>query len=83
MFKILSGNYVICELHPWMVDGGDSLQIKLLNKASEKFNVELIKRETYRPNMFSEFDHLSDEERLVAVGEGREKNMQWMVLSPK
>ena len=83
MFKILSGNYVICELHPWMVDGGDSLQIKLLNKASEKFNVELIKRDTYRPNMFSEFDNLSDEERLVAVGEGREKNMQWMVLSPK
>ena len=83
MLTVLRGNYVICELHPWMVDGGDSLQIKLLSKASEQFNVELIKRDTYRPNMFSEFDNLSDEERLIAVGEGREKNMQWMVLTPK
>lgn len=83
MLTILNGNHVVCELHPWMVDGGDNLQIKLLSKASKQFNVELINREIYKPNMFSEFDNLSDEERLIAVGEGREKNMQWMVLYPK
>jgi hypothetical protein len=39
-------------------------------------------RESYTPNLFPEFNDLSDEERLVAVGEGRAKNMQWLVLTP-
>ena len=29
-----------------------------------------------------ELDDLSDEERLMAVGEGRGRNMQWLVLTP-
>jgi len=82
MLSLVSSCYLICELHPWLVDDGDQLQRKLIERARKKFNVELIKRETYSPNIFSELDDLSDEERLIAVGEGRRKNMQWLVLTP-
>ena len=83
MISILKNHYVICELHPWMVIEGDIFQNQLLDRASEQFDIEMIKRDSYHPNDFSEFYNLSDEERLVAVGEGRDKNMQWMILSPK
>jgi len=69
-------------LHPWLVDDGYKLQEKLFRMAEVRFKVELIKRENYSPNIFSELDDLSDEERLVALGEGREKNMNWLVLTP-
>ncbi len=82
MLSLLSSCYLICELHPWLVDDGYQLQRKLIERARKKFNVELIKRENYSPNIFSELDDLSDEERLIAVGEGRGKNMQWLVLTP-
>lgn len=82
MLSLLSSCYLICELHPWLVDDGYKLQRKLIERAGQKFNVELIKRENYSPNIFSELDDLSDEERLIAVGEGRRKNMQWLVLTP-
>lgn len=42
------------------------IQKSLLTRASQYFNVELIKRDYYSPNVFSEFDDLSDEERLIA-----------------
>jgi len=83
MLSLLSGNYVICELHPWLIENGEELQNELLNRVSQIFNFELISRESYSPNLFPEFDDLSDEERLVAVGEGRAKNMKWLVLTPK
>jgi hypothetical protein len=83
MLEILSDNYVICELHPWMVKDGHSRQKSLLDRASQVFNVELIKRDNYSPNMFPEFDDLSDEIRLIALGEGRAKNMQWLICTPK
>ena len=83
MLSLLAGNYIICELHPWLINNGYELQKDLLERASQKFNLELIMRESYAPNLFPEFNDLSDEERLVAVGEGRAKNMQWLVLTPK
>jgi predicted O-methyltransferase YrrM len=82
MLSILSSCYLICELHPLQVDDGYQLQRKLIERAAKKFNVELIKRESYSPNIFPELDDLSDEERLIAVGEGRGTNMQWLVLTP-
>lgn len=83
ILKTLSKSNVICELHPWVVEDGYSAQKYLINRAEKVFNIELIKRETYNPNSFSEFYDLSDEERLIAVGEGRGKNMQWLVCTPK
>ena len=83
MLLLLKGNYIICELHPWHLDNGNELQKDLLDRASRLYKIELILRESYTPNLFSELDDLSDEERLVAVGEDRGKNMQWLVLTPK
>ena len=83
MLEALANHFVICELHPWLVNDGEMLQEKLLESASSFFDVDLIKRESYNPNNFSDFDNLSDEERLIAVGEGRERNMYWMILSPR
>lgn len=83
MLSLLSNSYLICELHPWLKENGENLQKDLMDRASKKFNIDLIIRENYAPNRFSEFDNLTDEERLIAVSEGREKNMQWLVLVPK
>ena len=74
MLTLLSSCYIICELHPFLVYDGYKLQNKLIEMAKQKFNVELIK-EKITPNIFSELDNLSDEERLIAVGEGREKHV--------
>ena len=82
MLTLLSSCYIICELHPFLVYDGYKLQNKLIEMAKQKFNVELIKRKNYSPNIFSELDNLSDEERLIAVGEGRAKNTSWLVLTP-
>lgn len=76
MLELLKGHYVICELRPWLVEGGEMQQTKLLNRVENAFSVELIKREAYRPNRYEELNPLSDEERLVAIGEERAQNMQ-------
>ena len=83
MLETLSKSYVICELHPWMVEDGSRVQKSLLDRAKVFFNIEVIKRDSYNPNSFPEFDGLTDEERLIAVGEDRSKNMQWLVCTPK
>lgn len=83
MLSVLKDNYIICELHPWVVENGKERQALLLERASKNFDIELIIRESYSPNLFPELDDLSDEERLIAVGEGRGRNMQWLVLTPK
>ena len=83
MLELLSDHHVICELHPWVVEDGYQLEKALLSRASKFFDVQLIEREFYAPNRFEELRELSDEERLIAVGESRGKNMQWLVLSPK
>ena len=55
----------------------------LIEKSSEIFEVRVIKREYYNPNVFEEFNNFTDEERLIVVGEGRHKNMKWLILKPK
>jgi hypothetical protein len=83
MLDLLKNCYVICELHPWLVEKGYELQNILLSTAYERFDVSIIKRDIYRPNDYEEFDDFTDEERLITVGEGRHKNMEWLVLKPK
>ncbi len=83
MLDLLQDHYVICELHPWLAENGYEEEKSLLSRASQRFTVEVIQRESYNPNCFAELADLSDEERLIAVGEGRGKNMNWLILSPK
>lgn len=83
MLSVLCKCSIVVELHPWLVNGGEGDEAELIQRASSLFDVKLMRRETYRPNDFREFDDFSDEERLVVLGEGRQKNMRWMVLTPK
>ena len=74
---------LIIELHPSQVADGALKQQRLLDSCKNFFEISLVKRETYNPNKFEELDKFSDEERLIAFGEGRENNMNWLILTPK
>ena len=83
MLNILKNEFIICELHPWLVQSGEMKEEELFLRASDLFKIDFITRDSYNPNSFEELSELSDEERLIAVGEGRDKNMRWLLLSPK
>ena len=81
--KLLSNSNIIIELHPSLVTDGYKKEKDLINYAKSLFNVSLIKRENYNPNLYEELDSFSDEERLIAFSEGRENNMNWLILETK
>ena len=82
MLSLMSGNFIICELHPWMREDGYEHQSKLLERAGIYFNIEIIDRNSYNPNKFEELFEFTDEERLIVLGEGRQKKMDWLVMTP-
>ena len=73
----------MCELHPALSANGFEKQNMLINNAKAFFDVSIIQRESYCPNKFFELNEFTDEERLIAFGEGRENNMNWLILEPK
>ncbi len=81
--KLLSNCNIIVELHPALVKDGYQKQKELISFSKSFFNVSLLKRKNYNPNMFEELDHFTDEERLLAFSEGREDNMSWLILESK
>ena len=83
LLKLLSNCYIVCELHPALSANGFEKQNMLINNAKAFFDVSIIQRESYCPNKFSELNEFTDEERLIAFGEGRENNMNWLILEPK
>ena len=83
MLHLLKDQNIICELHPWRRETGYAQQDQLIDNAKIYFDVKIIKRDWYNPNQFFELDDLTDEERLIAVGEERKKNMKWLVLTPR
>ena len=74
---------VIIELHPNLVKDGSKKQERLLNICEDFFEISMIERESYNPNKFEELSEFTDEDRLISFGEGRGRNMQWLVLVPK
>ena len=83
LLQLLSNCYIVCELHPTLSANGFEKQNMLINNAKAFFDVSIIQRESYCPNKFSELNEFTDEERLIAFGEGRENNMNWLILEPK
>ena len=83
LLQLLSNCYIVCELHPTLSTDGFEKQNMLINNAKAFFDVSIIQRESYSPNKFSELNEFTDEERLIAFGEGRENNMNWLILEPK
>ena len=81
--SLLSKCNLIIELHPSLVPDGITKQEQLINYCKPYFDISLIRRENYNPNFFGELNKFTDEERLIAMGEGRENNMSWLILKSK
>ena len=81
--KLLRYCNIIIELHPAQVNKGYEKQKKLTNYSKNFFEVSIIKRESYNPNLFQELDQFTDEERLISFSEGRDNNMSWLILESK
>lgn len=80
---LLRRSFIIVELHPWKAEDGVSRERDLIARAEEHFRVAYIADAVRDPNQFRELDQFSDDERLLALSEGRERNMRWMALEPK
>lgn len=83
ILKLLNKCKIIIELHPNLVEDGSRKQKILLDNCNDFFETNIIEREFYNPNKFKELNQFVDEDRLIAFGEGRDTNMQWLVLDPK
>ena len=83
LLQMMSHCHVIVELHPWTQADGVRSDADLVERASAVFRVSTFRRERYCPDIFDELAHLPDEERLVALGEGRPERMRWMYLEPR
>ena len=83
VINLLSKCNLIIELHPTLVSDGIVKQKKLIDSCENFFDISIVKRETYNPNQFNELNQFSDEDRLIALGEGRENNMSWLILKSK
>ena len=81
--KLLSNCNIIIELHPALANRGYEKQKNLINLCKPLFDVSIINRENYNPNLFEELDQFTDEERLIAFSEGRDNNMSWLILETK
>ncbi|MES1951269.1 hypothetical protein S4A8_10446 [Salinisphaera sp. S4-8] len=83
MLAALRSSYVLVELHPFEIENGIAREQRLIERAHDHFEIEFFIRESYGPNKFSELAAFDDDERLLALSEGRASNMRWMLMSPK
>ena len=83
ILDLFKNSIVIVELHTNKIKNGKIRENELITNAKNFFNVSKIYRESYSPNSFKIFNNLSDDERLLALSEGRSRNPKWLVLEPK
>ena len=83
VLELLINSFVIIELHPNKIKNEKIKESKLIKNAENFFKISKIYRESYNPNSFKIFNNLSDDERLLALSEGRSSNPKWLVLEPK
>jgi precorrin-6B methylase 2 len=83
MLDLLKTCHMIVELHPAMVEDGERKEAALVQRAQKHFTPSKLYRESYAPNRFPELNAFGDDERLLAVSEGRARNPKWLVLEPK
>jgi len=82
LLKLLKHSTIIIELHPRKIKDGWLKQTKLLEEAAQFFKTEILVRESYSPNIFKELSEFSDDDRLLALSEGRKASAQWLLLRP-
>lgn len=79
----LKYSYLLIELHPWLVNDGINKERLLIERVKKSFNYKFVCRDHYECNIYEELSQYSDDERLIALSENREKNMRWLVLYPR
>lgn len=80
VLKLLKDCNIICELHKFY---GEKKYYDLIENSKKIFKSSLIRRSSYNPSKFKELDSFSDDERLLAISEGRKSNQEWLILTPK
>jgi hypothetical protein len=80
VLELLKDCSIVCELHLFY---GEKKYYELIKNAKKIFHCKLIKKKSYNPNKFKELNNFSDNERLLALSEGRKDNQEWMILTPK
>lgn len=79
---LLKSCHVLIELHPFFIKDGIKKENDLIEKCEKLFHIEKIYRDSYNPNHFECLNKLTDDERLLALSEGRAYNPKWLLLSP-
>jgi len=79
VLKVLKDCNIICELHKLR----GKKYYDLIENSKKIFKSSLIRRSSYNPSKFKELDSFRDDERLLAISEGRKFNQEWLILTPK
>lgn len=80
VLELLKDCNVVCEMHLFK---GKNKYNELINNAKKKFHCKLIKAKNINPDKFKELNCFSDNERLLALSEGRKYRQEWLILTPK
>ena len=79
----LSAMHLVIELHDDLVEDGLARKNELVRRADDHFDVEIMRSSIPDPFSYRELDGFDDDHRLLALSEGRDGAMEWLVLHPK
>ena len=79
--KYYNKSILIIEGHHFLVE--NKKKKPFLENLYNNFNVEILKNSLRDPFKHSLIDELSDDDRWLLMSEGRERNMNWLVCTPK
>lgn len=90
-FQLLTGKllqkirhmHVIVEIHARYLKDGEKLKSKLVDRASQYFDVEFLKRADIQISKYRELEYFNDNDRMLVFSEGRGFAGEWMFLAPK
>ncbi len=80
VLELLKHCNVVCEMHLFR---DKKRYNELIHNAKKKFHCRLIKAKNISPDKFRELNSFSDNERLLALSEGRKYRQEWLILTPK
>ena len=79
----LSGAHVLIEMHPDLHANGQQAQRELLERAARHFDVEVVHDHGRIYPDVPELAELSDDQRCIILSEGRVRQMEWLLLTPR
>lgn len=90
-FELLNGNVLnyfnsstfVIELHPFLVENGETKQRDFLIKAQKTHQISLFRMGSRDLDSYNVLNDWPDTDRWLLCSEGRPKNMQFALLTPK